>query len=283
MANSANTRQNYNKDAVKTSRTVSSFGDNSNLYNCSETVYGNGNQELNTDNVTKKVTQTDNVSSNRGNNISDTNGNDSTYTNELNEGAYGSRVRMIGNPEVVNKELHKNADKLKAEMVAARSGFNDNRNDTDFNIVEGLMSIPSKIFDAITCVDNDIADGDDLPSSTGGSNIFQALLADVTNEVSTYLKRFSNITASSQAKKAELAAKNEAEKKKKQIEMINKLPDSPSKEKLLKAAEEGNIKALMANPSNENKEKKSTYNKDEYEAKAAELIPQLIELEKQCC
>lgn len=283
MANSANTRQNYNKDAVKTSRTVSSFGDNSNLYNCSETVYGNGNQELNTDNVTKKVTQTDNVSSNRGNNISDTNGNDSTYTNELNEGAFGSRVRMIGNPEVVNKELHKNADKLKAEMVAARSGFNDNRNDTDFDKIEELTTIPSKIFDAISCVNNDIANGDDLPLSAGGSKVFQAMSAEVANEVSPYLKRLSNITASSQAKKAELTAKNEAEKKKKLTEMINELPDSPAKEKLLKAVEEGNIKALMANPSNENKEKKSTYNKDEYEAKVAELIPQLIELEKQCC
>lgn len=283
MSNSANTRQNYNKDAVKTTRTVSSYGDNSNLYNCSETVYGNGNQELNTDNVTKKVVQTDNVSSNRGNNISDTNGNDSTYTNELNEGAFGSRVRMIGNPDIVNKQLHKDADKLKAEMVAARSGFNDDRNDTDFDIIDGILSIPSKIFDAITSTDDDIANGDDQPLSSGGTNLFTAMVNDVTDELSIYKKRLNKIFSSSQSKKAELAAKNEVEKKKKQIEMINNLPESPSKQRLLKAVEEGNVATLMSNPSTENKDKKTTYDKDEYEAKAAELIPQLIEIEKQCC
>lgn len=283
MSNSANTRQNYNKDAVKTTRTVSSYGDNSNLYNCSETVYSNGNQELNTDNVTKKVVQTDNVSSNRGNNISDTNGNDSTYTNELNEGAFGSRVRMIGNPDIVNKQLHKDADKLKAEMVAARSGFNDDRNDTDFDIIDSILSIPSKIFDAITSTDDDIANGDDQPLSSGGTNLFTAMASDVTNELSIYKKRLGKIFSSSQSKKAELAAKNEVEKKKKQIEMINNLPESPSKQRLLKAVEEGNVATLMSNPSTENKNKKTTYDKDEYEAKAAELIPQLIEIEKQCC
>lgn len=283
MSNSANTRQNYNKDAVKTTRTVSSYGDNSNLYNCSETVYGNGNQELNTDNVTKKVVQTDNVSSNRGNNISDTNGNDSTYTNELNEGAFGSRVRMIGNPDIVNKQLHKDADKLKAEMVAARSGFNDDRNDTDFDVIDGILSIPSKIFDAITSTDDDIANGDDQPLSSGGTNLFTAMVNDVTDELSIYKKRLNKIFSSSQSKKAELAAKNEVEKKKKQIEMINNLPESPSKQRLLKAVEEGNVATLMSNPSTENKDKKTTYDKDEYEAKAAELIPQLIEIEKQCC
>lgn len=283
MSNSANTRQNYNKDAVKTTRTVSSYGDNSNLYNCSETVYSNGNQELNTDNVTKKVVQTDNVSSNRGNNISDTNGNDSTYTNELNEGAFGSRARMIGNPDIVNKQLHKDADKLKAEIVAARSGFNDDRNDTDFDIIDGILSIPSKIFDAITSTDDDIADGDDQPLSSGGTNLFTAMVSDVTNELSIYKKRLNKIFSSSQSKKAELATKNEAEKKKKQIEMINNLPESPSKQRLLKAVEEGNVATLMSNPSTENKDKKTTYDKDEYEAKAAELIPQLIEIEKQCC
>lgn len=283
MSNSANTRQNYNKDAVKTTRTVSSYGDNSNLYNCSETVYSNGNQELNTDNVTKKVVQTDNVSSNRGNNISDTNGNDSTYTNELNEGAFGSRARMIGNPDIVNKQLHKDADKLKAEIVAARSGFNDDRNDTDFDIIDGILSIPSKIFDAITSTDDDIANGDDQPLSSGGTNLFTAMVNDVTDELSIYKKRLNKIFSSSQSKKAELAAKNEVEKKKKQIEMINNLPESPSKQRLLKAVEEGNVATLMSNPSTENKDKKTTYDKDEYEAKAAELIPQLIEIEKQCC
>lgn len=283
MANSANTRQNYTKDAVRTTRTVSSYGDNSNMYNSSEEVYSNGNQILNTDNVTKRVVQTDNVSSNRGNNISDTSGNDSVYTNELNEGAYGSRMRIIGNPDVVNKELHKDADKLKAEIVAARSGFNDDRNDSDWNVLDDLMSIPSKIFSAITCVDDDVAEGDDMPLPTSGNNLFLAMATDIAMEIANYTKRFAKISASSQMKKAELAVKNEVEKKAKQIEMIQNLPDSASKEKLLKAVQEGNLMALMANPSNEGKEKKSTYDKDEYEAKAAELIPQLIELEKQCC
>ena len=40
---------------------------------------------------------------------------------------------------------------------------------------------------------------------------------------------------------------------------------------------------VSAAGSNENKEKKSTYKKEEYEQKAAELTPKIMELERQNC
>lgn len=283
MANSANVKQSLKKGAVRTTREVASFGDNSNNFKSYEETFINGNQKIVSDNITKEVIQTDKVSIIKANNIIETDGNDSNWTNELNEGAYGSRMRIIGNPEVINKGLHKDAETLKNEIIAARSGFNDDRNELNFNILDGFMSMPTEVLNAITSIPEDVADGDDMPLSSGGTNLFIDMAMDVANEIGNYMKKFSKITASSLLEKAKLAAKNNIEKQTKQISEIAKLPESINKEKLKKAIEEGNISTLLSDPSNEKKDKKSFYNKDEYEAKVAELTPQIIELEKQCC
>lgn len=283
MANSANVKQSLKKGAVRTTREVASFGDKSNNFKSYEETFINGNQKIVSDNITKEVIQTDKVSIVKANNIIETDGNDSNWTNELNEGAYGSRMRIIGNPEVINKGLHKDAETLKNEIIAARSGFNDDRNELNFNILDGFMSMPTEVLNAITSIPEDVADGDDMPLSSGGTNLFIDMAMDVANEIGNYMKKFSKITASSLLEKAKLAAKNNIEKQTKQISEIAKLPESINKEKLKKAIEEGNISTLLSDPSNEKKDKKSFYNKDEYEAKVAELTPQIIELEKQCC
>lgn len=277
------TREQHTRNANRTTHDTSTLGDGSGLINCSQTSYANGSVEINSDLVSRKIVTTDNVKTNRANNISDTVGSDSTYTNELNEGAFGSRMRIIGNPDIVHKELHKGADMLKNEIIAARSGFNDDRNTTDFDILSGLSSIPGKIFDAITSVDDDVAEGDDAPLPVGGGNLFFAMAMDVATEIGNYLNKFTKISVSTQLKKAKLVVLNEVEKKKKQIELITKLPESPSKERLKQAILKGDLSVLFANPSNENKEKKSTFDRDEYEAKVAEIVPQLIEIERQCC
>ena len=186
MPSGAIIKQSVDKNNVKTTQNVLSFGDNSNNFKSSVETYINGDQRIVSDNITKSVIQNDNINVHRGNNISDTVGNSSNFTNELNEGAYGSRVRMIGNPDIVYKRLHKDADKLKAEIIAARSGFNDDRDETDFNIINGLSSIPSKVLDAFTTVDNEVAEGDDVPLSTNGSNLLLAMASDVATEVSKY-------------------------------------------------------------------------------------------------
>lgn len=283
MANSANVKQSLKKGVVRTTREVASFGDKSNNFKSYEETFINGNQKIVSDNITKEVIKTNKVNIIKANNIIETDGNDSNWTNELNEGAYGSRIRIIGNPEVINKGLHKDAETLKNEIIAARSGFNDNRNELNFNILDGFMSMPTEVLNAITSIPEDVADGDDMPLSSGGTNLFMDMAMDVANEIGNYMKKFSKITASSLLEKAKLAAKNNIEKQTKQISEIAKLPESINKEKLKKAIEEGNISTLLSDPSNEKKDKKSFYNKDEYEAKVAELTPQIIELEKQCC
>lgn len=281
MPNSPLYREGHNRTATKTTHDYSSCGDESSLFNCHETSYANGNAEIVSDLVTRKIIQTDNVSTNRANNISNTLGNDSVYTLELNEGVYGSRSRIIGNPSSVYKQTHQAADILKNDIIAARSGFNDDRNASGFDILSGLSSIPGKILDAFTSVENDVAEGDDVPLFTGGGNLFTAMAADVANELANYANKLSKISVSSQVKKAEMVVKNEIEKKKKQLELITELPESLSKERLKTAILEGNLSALFSNPSNENKEKKSNYDKDEYEAKVAEILPELIEIERQ--
>ena len=282
MGGSAIFRENYQKDAVKTVKTTSSCGDKSGLFNSSETAYSNGNIEIVSDLITRRIVQTDNVETYRRNNISNTDGTDSVYTNGLNEGVYGSRMRIIGNPDVIYKGLHKAADLTKAEIIAARSGFNDDRNTSDFTPLSGFEDLPSEVLSALTCVPEDVATGDDAPLSVPGSNLFTAMAADVANEVSLLTTKIGKINTASQLEAAKLALKNKVEKQKKQLEVLKSLPESPSKKRILEEVGKGNLTALFSEPSNEKREKKSTYNKDEYEAKVAEILPEVIAIESQC-
>lgn len=281
MGGSTIFRENYQKDAVKTTFTVSSCGDKSGLFNSSETAYSNGNVEMATDMVTRKIIQTDHVATYQLNNISNTIGNDSTHTNGLNEGVYGSRMRIIGNPDIVYKELHKAADMKKVEIVAARSGFNDDRNTSDFDILPDFNSLPSEITEIFCAVPDDIAD-DNEPLLVPGNNMFTSMASDITKEINSMVSTVSKISTHTTLERAKLAAKNKVERTKKQLELIKSLPESGSKKRILDAVEKGDLTALSANPSNENKVKNSTYNKDEYEAKVAEIIPEMIDIERQC-
>jgi hypothetical protein len=284
MGGRAISQQSYRNNGVKAERTCNTTGPNSAYFKSREESDINGNKSIRTDMGSKDITQADRMNVNRSNNMSETSGNDSVYTNELNEGAFGSRARMIGNPAVVNNKLHQDADMLKGELVAARSGFNDNRNDVSGGVLSSLAGIPKKVLEAIVDVKDDVAEGDDEPLSSNGGNLFLAMATDVMNEVSNYTKKFSKMASSAQLKKAALVAQNEFEKVQKQAELVyNKLPECPTKETLKKAIAEGNLSILLSNPSSESKDKKSTYNKDEYEKKAAELTPKIMELERQNC
>lgn len=281
--NGAITRQDYNKNAVKTSFAVRSSGDKSGKYNSSEEIYQNGTHIFETGEISKISTKCNRMSSYGGNNIIDTIGNESNYTGGLNEGAFGSRTRIIGNPDVVNSKLHETADRLKSKLVATRSGFNDNRNEGNISKLSTLGNIPKNIFNNITSVEDDVANGDDIPLPNHGNNLFIAMAADIAIELGLYSDKLSKISASSSKEMAKLSILNEKEKLKKQEELIKNLPESYSKEKIIQEASSGNLTALLSNPSNEDKNKKSTYNKDAYEALASEILPDIIELEKQCC
>ena len=281
MGGSAIFRENYQKDAVKTVKTTSSLGDKSGLFNSAETTYSNGNVEIVSDLITRRIVQTDNVETYRRNNISNTEGNDSVHTNGLNEGVYGSRMRIVGNPDIIYKGLQKVADLMKAEVAAIRSGFNDDRNSSDFNPLNELAGLPTEMLNALTCVPEDVATGDDAPLSVPSNNLFMAMAADVATEVTATTTKLSKITSASQLKAVELAAANKIEKQKKQMELISSLPESAAKQRMTEAIASGNLGVLLSNPANENKDKTSTYNKDEFEAKVAEILPELIAIESQ--
>lgn len=281
MPNSPLYREGHNKSATCTVHDYSSTGDGSSLFNCHEVSYTNGNSNITSDLITRNIVQTDNVSSNRANNISNTAGNDSVYTYELNEGAYGSRMRIVGNADAVYRKSRQAADIIKSELVAARSGFNDDRNSSNFNSA-GNSGIPNSILNSISSIPEDVADGDDEPLSSNGTNLLISMASDVSTEISNYSSKFSKISSSSQQKKAELSAKNESEKQQKQQEVIENMPDSPSKERMKNALATGDTSVLSANPSNENKKKTSIYNRDDYESKVAEVLPELIEIERHC-
>ena len=248
----------------------------------SETAYSNGNVEITSDLVTRKIVQTDNVETYKANNISNTVGNDSIYTSGLNEGVYGSRARIIGNPDIIYKGLHKSAEMLKSEIVAARSGFNDDRDNPSLDIFAPLAELPATVLESIWYIPEDVRTGEDAPLGVPSNNLFTGMMADVMTEVNRVKSRASKITASSMQERAKVAAKNQVEKQKKQLEIITNLPDSVTKEQILKAVKSGNIAVLLSNPSNENKNKNSTFNRDEYEAKATEILPELIQIERQC-
>lgn len=178
--------------------------------------------------------------------------------------------------------MHKSAEILKAEIVAARSGFNDNRNNLTLDIFSPLAELPSTVFDAVTSIPEDVADGDDQPLMVPSNNLFTGMMSDVMLEVNRITSRASKVSASTAAAKAKIAGMNQLEKQQKQLEIVSKLPDSATKERILDAVKNGNLSTLLSNPSNEGKNKESTFNKDEYEAKVAEILPELIQIERQC-
>lgn len=280
---SAITKHDFSKSAAKTTVGIRSLGDKSGKFNYSEEIYTNGTHIINTENESKTITQTNKVEINGSNRIQFTSGNDSKFTSSLDEGVYGSRTRIIGNSAVVAQGLHSAADKLKATLVAARSGFNDDRNDTPATSNPSLGSIPPSVKNNISSLKADSATGDDEPLTSGGGNIFMSMVSEVQNEISSYTKIAKKFSADSIKEQAALALKNISEKTKKMLELIQSLPDGPTKTKILEDYKKGDTNAIFRNPSSESKEKKSKYNADEYEAEAAKIVPQIIELEKQNC
>lgn len=278
---SAITRQEYRKTPNQVTKNTTSRGDGSNLYNVSETIYGNGNVSIVSDLVTKDIVQTDNSKYVGGNNVSDTQGSSSQWVNEVSEISTNSNYKIVGNMANLRNGFFKETDIAKQQIIAMRSGFNDDRNDTDFFASDELLDIPGEILENIVVIEKDVALGDDeMPLPTTGT-----LLGDIAimaaNEIDKMLIGISKISASSGIKKAQLTAENKIEKQKKIIENIMKMPDSVSKEKLSKAIDEGNIGAIFSSPSNEDKEKKSIYDKDQYTAAAVNATKEMMNAERE--
>ncbi len=274
------TRQEYDKRPNVTTKTTTSRGDGSNLYNVTETMHGNGNVSIVSDLVTKNIVQTDNSNTVNGNNISDTQGSSSQWVNEASEISSNSSYRVVGNPANLRNGFFRETDIAKQKIIAMRSGFNDDRNETDLIPDLGLAEMPGEIVKNVTVIDKDTALCDNSPNLPTTGNLFSDIAIMAANEIAKMTEAMSKISLKSALKQAELAAKNQVEKIEKVIESIESLPDSFSKEKLKKAISEGNFGAIFASPSNEDKEKKSVYDKDQYVAAAVDASKEMMSAER---
>lgn len=274
------TRQEYDKRPNVTTKTTTSRGNGSNLYNVTETVHGNGNVSIVSDLITRNIVQTDSSNTVNGNNISDTQGSSSQWVNEAAEISSNSSYRIVGDPANLRNGFFRETDIAKQKIIAMRSGFNDDRNDTDLLPDLELTSMPGEIVKNITVIDKDTALCDNSINLPTTGNLFTDIIIMATNEIEKMLEAISKISLKSSLKQAELATKNRIEKVEKLIESIENLPDSVSKEKLKKAILEGNFNAIFASPSNEDKDKKSIYDKDQYVAAAVDASKEMISAER---
>ena len=274
------TRQEYDKRPNVTTKTTTSRGDGSNLYNVTETMHGNGNVSIVSDLVTKNIVQTDNSNTVNGNNISDTQGSSSQWVNEASEISSNSSYRVVGNPANLRNGFFRETDIAKQKVIAMRSGFNDDRNETDLIPDLGLAEMPGEIVKNVTVIDKDTALCDNSLNLPTTGNLFADIAIMAANEIAKMTEAMSKISLKSALKQAELVAKNKVEKIEKVIESIESLPDSFSKERLKNAIMEGNFSAIFSSPSNEDKDKKSVYDKDQYVAAAVDASKEMMSAER---
>lgn len=275
------TRQEYRKGPNGTTVSRTSRGDGSNLFNVTETMHGNGNVSIVSDLVTKNIVQTDSSNSVGGNNISDTSGSLSQWVNEAAEMSSNSSYRIVGNLANVRNGFFRETDAARAKMVAMRSGFNDDRNDGSIQPDTSLMSMPSNKLANVSVMNRDMLMGDDEPIVPPEGNIFTNPIGFVNSELSAINSRVSKVRSASSSRQTELSAKNKAERQRRMLANIEKLPDSPNKERLRNEIASGNLNAAFTNPSNEGRAKTNTFDRDQYEAEAVEVSNRMMNAERE--
>ena len=279
---SAIKEQNISVGSTSVTSSVKTMGNGSGLLNAQSTSYKNGNHVFQTDLAKRTINTTENQMANMQNSVSSTGGNNSSYVNGLNECASGSRTAIIGNPAAVQKGLTTEADDLKKDLVAARSGFNDDRNQSPFTIINDLISFPGKVVSKIVKTVESVAEDTDVPKVKMGTSLFASIYADIIFECARYSEKYAKILSASSIEVGKTVALNEVEKKQKQMEIIMKMPDSPLKERILSAVKKGDLTAIFAKPNNEGIEKKDTFDYEDYDKKTKEYVKQVIELERAC-
>lgn len=275
-------RQQYNKEPFKVTKSTTSRGDGSSLFNVSETAYGNGNVSIVSDLVTKNVVQTDCANIVNANNISEVQGNNSKWVNEVDESVSNSKYVIVGNIANIQHGFYKEADAAQRKLVAMRTGFNDDRHQSSLVPNLGLSEFPSELLSKITVVEKNTVLTDDAPKLPPlGGGIFMDIASIVANEISQLTTAMSKINVKSALKQTELIAKNKIEKTKKIIESVSELPECPTKEKFKEAIAAGDLSVLFSSPSNEEKEKNNIFDRDAYEAEAVEAANKLLPVERE--
>lgn len=187
----------------------------------------------------------------------------------------GSSNQTINNPQAA-------ANAAKRELVAARSGFNDNRDDTIFSILDEILSVPNDVLKAIVVMEKKDtqtqANGDGKPKN---KNIWTDAWNIIESEVKSVTDYYANIFSKSAIKRAEVVIKNKKEKIKKMQERVEKMKDGTLKNKYLQAIAKGDLKTLFSFPIAEKKELTSTEDKDKVAEMATKAQEKALGAEKE--
>lgn len=263
-----------------------SMGNGSNLVNTTQEVKSNGDMKVSSDLGTTDIKQNDSNNVNQGNSAKSTNGNDSTFTNGLNETAAGSSSRIVGNPTEVQNGITEEINREKASIVAGRSGFNDDRENKKLgldDLIKDLVGYPKAVLEGISKTLEEVATDEDRAKETKGKDLFASMMDNIEKEAKPIIDKWKKAIA--EAKKEQMAAlaKNKAEKMKKQLEAIEKMPESAHKQRLIKAINEGKLEDTYGALNNERKEKKSTFDQNKYDEEVIKYIDKVLELERKRC
>lgn len=202
------------------------------------------------------------------------------WVNEAYEVSSNSSYKFVGDPKNLELGLYNALEFYRKELVAMRSGFNDDRHETNPLPLNDLGTLPKEVLDTFLTIEETDIKGDDVQKIPPSGNLFTDIAIMATSEIDQMSTTLSKISVKSQASKARLAAANKVEKQKKLLESLNNLPDSVNKERIKTAVSEGDLSALLSSPSNEEKEKKSTFDRDGYEIKAVECANKIINIER---
>lgn len=264
-----------------------SMGNGSNLVNTTQEVKSNGDMKVSSDLGTTDIKQNDSNNINQGNSAKSTNGNDSTFTNGLNESASGSSSRVVGNPSEVQNGITEEINREKASIVAGRSGFNDTREEEGLGGIAGILKdiigYPKAVLEGISKTLEEVATDEDRPKETKGKDLFSSMMDNIEKETKPIVDKWKKAMAEARKERMAALAKNKEEKKKKQLEAIEKMPDSAHKQRLIKAIKEGKLEETYGALNNEHKEKKSTFDQNKYDEEVIKYVDKVLELERKRC
>lgn len=261
---SATTQEQYvSKTSVGTTRVTSSQGDGSSQLSSQETAgpstltseTDQGKHEATVAPVNNDHSAQDKTSSVGGDSGKDVGGADSTRAAES--------TQITTSPNVVQNNPVRAANDARKEITAAKSGFNDNRDDSLFSVVDDLLSIPGDILAAITKVDEKKDRQAENDGDLEGGSVYTSIMADIGKEIGKIGKSIAMFTSDSAIEKSKAVIKNKTEKLKKMKERIEKMKEGATKDKFKTALLKLDFSVLFADPSSENKDKKSIRDKDE--------------------
>lgn len=276
-------RQEVRNTAAGTQRITVSNNADSNHFNVTETVSKNGNAHISSDLVDKTITRTEAVNYTHGNNLQECNANNSVYVNGRQETVSSSSYKIVGSADLVHQGLQATANNAKAEVVGARSDFGDNR----FEAESGAASSEEKGMSdrtkkAVSSTPDDVCDTPIIGSIMPAVNLLQQLAFDTVNIIGDYATKLAKSSAAAAENLANLAGLNEKEKDERQKKKIEELPDGPAKRRIQSGQSQCDPPEYE-NPASNLRKKTDTFDKEDYQVKAANYQEKVLETESKMC